>query len=125
MITCIINNNNAVINNHYGRQKTSFFSSKFRWAPAGNSSKFIDNLSTRPREGSPVLVKCNGGIILTGKNRSSRSKRCPIATLPAKKIPTQNGLRLIPGPHGECPATTMCIVFQDSVSTAQETPCTL
>jgi len=77
--------------------KDLIFSSKFRWAPAGNSSKFVDNLSMRPREGSPFLVKCNGGIILTEKNRSTRSKPCPIATLSAKKSHT-NWPEINPGP---------------------------
>jgi len=34
--------------------KTLFFSSKFPWARKIISSKFIDNLGTRPRKGSPA-----------------------------------------------------------------------
>ena len=56
-----------------------------------------------------------------GKTEALGANPVPLPLRPPKS-PTQTGLRLIPVPHGECPATTMRIVFKDSVRTAQETP---
>ena len=36
--------------------KTSFCSLKFPWAREWISSKFVDNLGTRPQKGFPALV---------------------------------------------------------------------
>jgi len=54
VIICI--NDNEVINNIYGRLEYLIFSSKFPQAHEKISSKFIDNLDTRPYKFSPALL---------------------------------------------------------------------
>jgi hypothetical protein len=46
-----INDNNAVINKNYGRLKTLCGPSKFPWACARISSKFLDNFGKQPQKG--------------------------------------------------------------------------
>jgi len=50
-----VNDNNAIINNNYGRLKSLFWSPKFPRAQERISSRFIENLCTRPQKDSPVL----------------------------------------------------------------------
>jgi hypothetical protein len=50
IIIICINDNNAVINNNYGRLKSLFCSSKFPWARGRISLKFMDNLGTLPKK---------------------------------------------------------------------------
>jgi len=52
-IIIIYINNDAVI--IMEDSNSLFFSSKFPWSSERISSKFIDNLGTRPRKGSPDL----------------------------------------------------------------------
>jgi hypothetical protein len=56
IIVICVNMNNAVINNNYRKYKTLFWSSIFPWARERISSKFLDNLVTRPPKGSPNLM---------------------------------------------------------------------
>ena len=45
--------------------KTLFCFSKFPWARERNSSKFIDNLRTRPQKGSPAQHHANLSLLKT------------------------------------------------------------
>ena len=48
-----MNENNAVINNNYGRFQDLIFLFNISTARERISSKLIDNLGTRPQKGSP------------------------------------------------------------------------
>jgi hypothetical protein len=58
IIIICINDNNAVINNNYGRLKTLFCSSKFPWARERISLKFMDTLGTRQKRFACPALTC-------------------------------------------------------------------
>ena len=49
-----MNDDNVVINNNHGILSTLFCFSAFLYASGRISSKFIENLDTRPQKGSPA-----------------------------------------------------------------------
>ena len=55
VIIICLNENNALINNNYGRSQDLIFSSKFLWAYERISSQSVDSSSTCPQKGLPAV----------------------------------------------------------------------
>jgi len=72
----VINNNNEIINNSYGRLQDLICSSKSPWARKRMFSEFIDDLGTRPQKGSPALLQTDQLDTSRAERKKNRTLYC-------------------------------------------------